>query len=129
MMRFCSGLVIGLLAAMPALAADPPHAPELPKEPPKRAELSPPLTHNSACSLAESMAAKLGYKHKPSANVAQSNCQALAPDMKPADKAEFVRCCIKQLTGAEPVPGAREQPKDAPKAAPKQTPKKAAPSI
>ena len=91
-------LLLGSLCAVRAWAADAP-------------PVATPRTHNSACSLAESMASKLGTAHVEH-GAAQHSCEALAPTMSPADHAEFMRCCTKTLeTG---VPAGKPAPKSAP---------------
>lgn len=72
-------MVIGLLFVAQAVAAQSPPNPT-------------PKVHFTACSLAESMVSRLGTK-KMSPEDAQRTCQQLAPDMKDADHAEFMRCC------------------------------------
>ena len=85
MMLSRAWMVIGLLSAVSAVAAQP--APQ-PTQSPR--------VHHSACSLAESMAGKLGTK-KMSAEAAQRTCKQLAPSMNEADAAEFMRCCAARL--------------------------------
>lgn len=76
-------IVIGLLFVGQAVAAESPPQPT-------------PKIHNTACSLAESMASKFAAK-KLSAQDAQRTCQQLAPTMDDADHAEFMRCCTKRF--------------------------------
>jgi len=93
MRRLYTWVGIGLMLASPVLASE-------------ITGMSAPQTHTSACSLAESMATKMNYKTKLSPQAAQRNCQALAPTMDPANHAEFMRCCTKQLEAgpADPAP-------------------------
>jgi len=74
-------MVIGLFFVVQAVGAE---APPQPTQAPK--------THNTACSLAESMAGKLAAK-KMTAAEAERTCRQLAPTMNDADRAEFMRCC------------------------------------
>jgi hypothetical protein len=74
--------VIGLFFVVQAVAAEPPPQPT-----------QAPKIHNTACSLAESMAGKFATK-KMNAADAERTCQQLAPTMNDADHTEFMRCCI-----------------------------------
>jgi len=85
MMLSRAWMVTGLLFVVSAVAAQP--APQ-PTQSPR--------IHHTACSLAESMASKLGTK-KMSAADAQRTCKQLAPAMNDADTAEFMRCCTARL--------------------------------
>ncbi len=76
-------MVVGLLFAVQAVAAEAPPQPT-------------PKIHNTACSLAESMASKFTAK-KMSAEDAKRTCEQLAPTMGDADHAEFMRCCTKHF--------------------------------
>jgi hypothetical protein len=78
-------MVIGLLFAGQAVAAEPPPQPT-----------QSPRIHHTACGLAESMAGKLGAK-KMSAEAALRTCKQLVPAMNDADSAEFMRCCTARL--------------------------------
>ena len=90
-------VAIGMLLASPAVAGDKPEV-----------RRTPPAVHKTACSLAESMASKLGYRGKVKHEIAVQSCQMLAPTMNPTDHAEFMRCCVKRLeagpTAAKPTP-------------------------
>lgn len=96
-MRVEVWVAIGMLLAAPSLADDKPQV-----------HPTPPVVHKTACSLAESMASKLGYKGKVKHEVAVQSCQMLAPTMKPKDHAEFMRCCVKRL---EAGPTTQPKPK------------------
>ncbi len=96
-MRFHVWVAISLLLASTAVAS-------------QVEQVSPPQTHNSACSLAESMAGKLGYKSKLSHDAAERTCQALSPTMDPANHAEFMRCCLQRLESGVAAPAAEAQP-------------------
>jgi len=85
MMLSRAWMVTGLLFVVSAVAAQP--APQ-PTQSPR--------IHHTACSLAESMASKLGTK-KMSAEAAQRTCKQLAPAMNDTDSAEFMRCCTARL--------------------------------
>ena len=85
MMLSRAWMVIGFVLVASAVAAQP--APQ-PTQSPR--------IHHTACSLAESMASRLGAK-KMSAEAAQSTCKQLAPSMNDADTAEFIRCCAARL--------------------------------
>jgi hypothetical protein len=76
-------MVVGLLFVAQAVAAEAP-----PQSTPK--------VHNSACSLAESMASKFAAK-KMSEEDAKRTCAQLAPSMGDADRVEFMRCCAKHF--------------------------------
>ena len=76
-------VVVGLLFVVQAVADEAPPHPT-------------PKIHNSACSLAESMAGKFAAK-KMSAEDAKRTCEQLAPTMGDADKVEFMRCCTKHF--------------------------------
>jgi hypothetical protein len=78
MMLSRAWMVIGLLFAVQAVAAE---APPQPTQSPR--------IHHTACALAESMAGKLGAK-KMSAEAALRTCKQLMP-------AEFMRCCTARL--------------------------------
>ena len=75
-------MVIGLFFVVQAVAAE---SPPLPIQTPK--------IHNTACSLAESMAGKFSTK-KMNAADGERTCRQLAPTMNDAERAEFMRCCI-----------------------------------
>ena len=74
--------VIGFVVFVQAVAAEPPPQPT-----------QAPKIHNTACSLAESMAGKFATK-KTNAADAERTCGQLAPTMNEADHTEFMRCCI-----------------------------------
>jgi len=74
--------VIGLFFVVQAVAAE---SPPQPTQAPK--------IHNTACSLAESMAGKFATKKMDAAD-AERTCRQLAPTMNDADRTEFMRCCI-----------------------------------
>jgi len=95
-MRLYAWVGIAVLFASPVMASE-------------ITDMSAPQTHTSACSLAESMATKMNYKTKLSHQAAERNCAALAPTMDPANHAEFMRCCTKQLEGgpADPAPATK----------------------
>jgi hypothetical protein len=75
-------MVIGLFFVVQAVAAE---SPPQPTQAPK--------VHNTACSLAESMAGKFATK-KMNAADAERTCRQLAPSMNDAERAEFMRCCV-----------------------------------
>ena len=78
-------MVIGLFLVVQAVAAE---SPPQPTQAPK--------IHNTACSLAESMAGKFATEKMNAAN-AERTCRQLAPAMNDADHTEFMRCCIARL--------------------------------
>jgi hypothetical protein len=72
-----------------------------------------PRVHHSACELAESMASRLADKAVIEPARAQQTCQMLMPTMKPADAADFMRCCVNRLTkgaAAPPKPSGKTAP-------------------
>ena len=80
-------MVLALILAAPVLAED---APTVRTYPPK--------VHNSACSLAESMASKMRMLGANTGQSAEQDCRKLAPTMGDADLAEFMRCCVARMT-------------------------------
>ena len=96
-MRVVVWVAIGMLLASPLAAGEKPQA-----------RRTPPTVHKTACSLAESMASKLGYRGKVKHDVAVQNCQMLVPTMNAKDHADFMRCCVRQL---EAGPAAKPTPK------------------
>jgi len=80
-------MLLALLLAAPVFAEE---APAVRTYPPK--------VHNSACSLAESMANKMRMLGVNTGQSAEQDCRKLAPTMGDADLAEFIRCCVARLT-------------------------------
>ncbi len=96
-MRVEVWVALAMLLATPSLAGDKPQA-----------HPTAPVVHKTACSLAEAMASKLGYKEKVKHEIAAQSCKILAPTMEPKDHEEFMRCCIKRL---ESGPATQPKPK------------------
>ena len=92
MMLSRAWMVVGLLLVVSAVAAQPAPQPTQPAPQPTQS----PRVHHTACSLAESMASRLGAK-KMTAEAAQRTCKQLAPSMNDTETAEFMRCCTARL--------------------------------
>jgi hypothetical protein len=106
-MRLFTCVAIGMLLAAPVLAADAPVVQE-----------GSTTSHSSACTLAEAIAGKLGYKGKVKHETAEQTCRALTPKMSEQDGAEFMRCCLQRLESGGDAPAAKPKSQKRPDSAP-----------